>query len=474
MKRLREWALPLVFLSTNWISLIGVGLVTTSVIFWLFLLPSTWEGEAVHPYLGILTFLILPIGFFAGLCIIPIGVLLRLRSERRAGHLPDQLPPLDWKRGPLRRLVIFVLLTTFTNIMLASQFTYRAVTYMDSVGFCGQACHTVMKPEFTAYQASSHSRVECVKCHIGPGAGWFVRSKLSGLRQVAAVTLDTYPRPIPTPIEDLRPARETCEACHWPQKFGADRVRVTEKFAEDETNSRTKNVLLMRIGGGGRGPGIHGAHLGEGVIILYRTTDDKRQNIPWVDYTNGAEHRTYVAAETKAEAVANLPTRVMDCMDCHNRPSHSFESADTAVDRAMAAGRISPKLPFAKKHGLELLKAAYASEEQAQRLIPERWRQFYEKEHPQAFSGQRQEIEAAGQALVAIFNRNVFPEMKITWGTYPNNIGHNEFPGCFRCHDERQAQGGTKTLTQDCNTCHQVLAMDEPDPKVLVDLGIVQ
>jgi DNA-binding CsgD family transcriptional regulator len=282
MKRLRDWALPLIYLSTNWISLIGVGLVTTSVIFWLFLLPSTWEGKAVHPYLGILTFLILPMGFFAGLCIIPLGVALRLRSDRKAGRVPETSLPLDWTHGPLRRLIVFVGVTTFANIMLASQFTYRAVTYIDSVGFCGQACHTVMKPEFTAYQASAHSRVECVKCHIGPGASWFVRSKLSGLRQVAAVALDTHPRPIPVPIEDLRPARETCEACHWPQKYGADRVRITEKFTEDEANTRLKNVLIMRIGGGGSGPRIHGVHLAEGVVIRYRHADPKRQTIPWV------------------------------------------------------------------------------------------------------------------------------------------------------------------------------------------------
>jgi hypothetical protein len=453
--------------------LIGVGLVTTSVVFWLFLLPSTWEGEAVHPYLGILTFLILPMGFFLGLCIIPIGVALRLRKERKEGAPPQPLPPLEWSHGPLRRLAIFVLVTTFANIMLASQFTYRAVTYMDSVGFCGQACHKVMKPEFTAYQASAHSRVECVKCHIGPGASWFVRSKLSGLRQVVAVALDTYPQPIPVPIEDLRPARETCEACHWPQKYGADRVRVTDKFTEDETNTRLRNVLLMRIGGGGSGPGIHGSHLGEGVVIRYRTSDEKRQTIPWVEYTkHGKEKRVYLGADVKAQSVEGLSIRQMDCMDCHNRPSHSFESAESALDKAMSEGRISAKLPFAKKQGLELLKAGYASTEEAERRLPQGLRQFYEKQYPQVFASMRSEIDGAGAALVAIYNRNVFPEMKITWGTYPNNIGHNDFPGCFRCHDERAAQEGGKTLTQDCNTCHQMLAMDEADPKILSDLGI--
>jgi formate-dependent nitrite reductase cytochrome c552 subunit len=214
-------------------------------------------------------------------------------------------------------------------------------------------------------------------------------------------------------------------------------------------------------------------HLAEGVVIRYRHADPKRQTIPWVEYTrDGKEKRVYLGAEAKPEAVEGLPMREMDCMDCHNRPSHSFESAETALDRAMAQGAISPKLPWVKKQGLELLKAGYSSAGDAERQLRARLREYYEKNHPQAFSSMRAEVDRAGQALVDIYNRNVFPEMNITWGTYPNNIGHNDFPGCFRCHDEREAQGGGKTLTQDCNACHQVLAMDEAEPKILGELGL--
>src|SRR5215469_11855798 len=237
------WLSPVVHLANNWISLTGVVVVTTATIFWLFLLPVTLRGETTNPYLGILAFLTIPAPFFAGLIMIPLGMWIKRRREGRKSIYPPEFPPLTWGNHELRKLVYFVGATTVLNIVIASQLAYGAVNYMDSVTFCGQTCHTVMQPEFVAYQNSPHSHVECVKCHIGPGAGWFVKSKLSGVGQVVAVTLHNYPTPIPTPVHNLRPARETCEACHWPQKYGEDRVRIINKFGDDETNSLTKTVL---------------------------------------------------------------------------------------------------------------------------------------------------------------------------------------------------------------------------------------
>ncbi|MCS6952526.1 MAG: NapC/NirT family cytochrome c [Bryobacterales bacterium] len=468
------WLSPIVHLSNNWISLTGVVLVTSSAVFWLFSLPISMRRELDNPYLGILLFLVVPAVFVGGLLIIPLGIYWEFRRERRRGQNPTGLP-LNWRNVDLRRLVIFVGATTVVNVLIAGQASYKAVTYMDSVTFCGQACHTVMAPEFTAYQNSPHSRVSCVACHIGPGASWFVRSKLSGVGQVFAVAFNTYSRPIPTPVHNLRPARETCETCHWPQKFGADRLRIVDKFAEDEANSRTKTVLLMRIGGGRKGgPGIHGAHLGEGVVIRYAHADEARQTIPWVEVTRpGAGVRTYLAADAKPEQIKNLPIRTMDCMDCHNRPTHTFELPERAVDHAMAGGDISPSLPFVKRQAVTLLKAAYPSREDAARRIPAALHAFYRENYPAVYQQQRLEIERAARALTAIYLRNVFPEMRVTWGTYPNHIGHTDFPGCFRCHDEAHTSADGKTITQDCNTCHQVLAMDEPAPKILTDLGLV-
>ena len=467
----RGWLSPVIHLSNNWISLTGVVLVTTATIFWLFVLPITLRGQTQNPYIGILAYLTLPVPFFAGLALIPIGMLVQRKRDGRAGVYPPQFPPLNWQNADLRRLIYFLGVTTVLNIVIASQLSYGAVNYMDSATFCGQTCHTVMQPEFTAYQQSPHSNVECVQCHIGPGAGWFVRSKLSGVGQVFAVTFNTYPRPIPTPVRNLRPARETCEACHWPQKYGEDRIKVIPKFAEDETNTLTKTVLLMKIGGGNRGIGIHGTHLGPGVVIRYRASDESRQTIPWVEYSNNGKTTVYAASDAKADG---LRERVMDCMDCHNRPAHSFDLPDRALDKAMNSGTVSTALPFAKKKALEILKVNYPSRDEAARRIPAAFEQYYQQSYPAVWAQRQAEVLSSAQAVLAIWDRNVFPEMSVTWGKYPVNIGHTDFPGCFRCHDGSHNAKDGRSITQDCNACHNVLSMDEASPKVLTDLGITE
>jgi len=470
---LRGWLSPVVYLSNNWISLLGVVVVTSATVFWLVLLPSTLRGQAPNPYFGILMYLTLPAVFMGGLVLIPVGMLWERRRERKTGRMPANFPPLDFQNRELRRLVAFIGVTTFANVVIAGQFSYSAVNYMDSVSFCGQTCHTVMQPEFTAYQNSPHSRVECVQCHIGPGASWFVRSKLSGVRQVFAVTFQTYSRPIPTPVHDLRPARETCEACHWPQQYGGDRLKVISKFADDEHNTETKTVLMMHIGGGNGRVGIHGVHMGPGVRIRYAPSDERRQTIPWVEYQDAAGKATaYVASDAKGAMPGNLPVREMDCVDCHNRPTHAYQMPEPAVDLKLADASISAALPFAKKTAVELLKAAYGSRAEAEAKIPAAFAAFYREKYPDVYAAKRAEIERSGQGVLAIYQRNIFPGMNVTWGTYPNNIGHTDFPGCFRCHDDSHVAAGGAKVTQDCGACHNMLAMEEAAPKVLVELGL--
>jgi hypothetical protein len=468
------WLSPLIHLSNNWISLAGVVLVTTTTIFWLFLLPTTLRGGTENPYIGILAFLTIPGPFFLGLVLIPVGIVRKRRREGRTGIAPIDEHGVRWSNPEVRRLAYFVGVTTVLNIAIASQLSYGAVNYMDTVTFCGKTCHNVMQPEYTAYQDSPHSRVECVKCHIGPGAGWFVKSKLSGVGQVFAVAFNTYPRPIPTPVHNLRPARETCEACHWPQKYGEDRVRVIPSFAGDEANTATKTVLLMKIGGGNNGIGIHGTHLGPGVTIRYGHSDEARQNIPCVQYnTPDGKSVDYLTPEAKPDCLGPN-SREMDCMDCHNRPSHAYEMPERAVNRAMSAGLIQPSLPFAKKEAVEILKVKYASREDAARRIPETFAAFYRRQYPQVWGARQAQVTAAAAEALAIYDRNIFPEMNVTWGKYPNNLGHEDFPGCWRCHDSNHTAKGGAVITQDCSACHNMLATDEADPKVLKDLGITE
>jgi hypothetical protein len=466
-----RWLSPLIYFCDNWLSMTGIAIVTSATIFWLFLLPVTLRGEVQNPYIGILSYLVLPAFFFGGLILIPLGVFWKRRREHSADFHSEQFGHLTWANHAVRRLVLLVGLLTVANIVIASQLTYGAVTYMDSVTFCGQTCHTVMQPEYTAYQNSPHSRVACVSCHIGPGASSFVQSKLSGVRQVFAVLRNSYPRPIPAPVHNLRPAREICETCHWPQKYGSDRVRVFPKYAEDELNTATKSVLLLKIGGGNNRIGIHGTHLGPGVRIRYAHSDEQRQTIPWVAYDGPGRHTVYTT-EGSGAGPGKLPVREMDCMDCHNRPAHSYEMPERAMDNAMAAGLISPALPNAKKRGLALLKANYTSREAAAGGIPQAFGEYYRQQYPAVYAERRKEVEESARQLLAIWERNIFPDMNVTWGKYPLNVGHTDFPGCFRCHDDSHSSTDGRKITQDCNACHTVLAVEEATPKILQDLGM--
>lgn len=464
------------FSANNAISLTGVVLTTASAIslVWFWVLELTGH-RAVNPYLGILLFMGLPGLFLAGLALIPLGIWLRRRRQRKAGTLPADYPELELHSPAVRRLLLLLGLATGANIAILGTASFKGIEYMDSNKFCGLTCHTPMAPEYTAFLNSPHSRVGCAQCHIGAGADWFVKSKLSGVHQVFAVAFDTYHRPITSPVESLRPARETCEQCHWPQKFTGDKLVIRTKYAEDETNSATTSVLLLKIGGmTAQGQvGIHGRHLDDAERIGYVHTDSKRQTIPKVVYRDDAGQQVeYLAADAKPEAVATARERSMDCVDCHNRPTHAFELPERALDKAMMGGSISPELPFVKKQALAVLKAGYPDQATAAQEIPKRLEAFYQSHYPAVLAQKRGLVERAAETVKAIYLRNVFPEMKLDWGEHRNLIGHEESPGCFRCHDGGHATKDGRTITADCSACHTILAQDEPDPKILKDLGI--
>lgn len=463
---------PVWFLLTrHWLSLTGTALVTTAGISWLFVLPLHIRGHVDNPYVGIVIFLILPVILFTGLALIPLGIYLGKRNIQK--RLKD--PDFD-RKAALQRLAWFFGITTGLNILIGTQFTYRAVKHMETPQFCGGTCHS-MSPEFAAYQNSPHSRLECVECHVAPGAAGWIESKTAGTRQLIETIFDTYRRPIPSALESNRlvPARETCETCHWPQKFSGVMLRVINKYAEDESSTRTQTVLLMMVGGN-KISGIHAAHLGPGVHIRYAIADAARQTIPWVEYRNTTtgDVQTFVGSGSTLDSVKVLPTHEMQCVDCHNRPTHAFDLPERAMDKAMALGDVAVSLPYIKKEGVELLKAGYRTRKEAADKLPGALTSFYQQHYPELCAQRAQDITQAGQAVLAIYNRNVFPDLKVTWGTYPNNLGHEDFPGCFRCHDGSHTTTGGRTIAQDCNTCHEPLAMDEATPEILKTLGIAE
>jgi len=474
---------PALFFGNNPISLAGGAITTASGVtmigYWLVELFGRFND---NPYLGIIFFLLLPAVFIAGLALIPVGLFLRRRKLRKAGQIPAEFPKIDLNDRVFRHGLDIVLVTTIVNLLVVAMASYRGSAYMESPQFCGQSCH-VMHPEYTAYKISAHSHVACVECHIGSGAQAYFSAKVNGTKQLIEVSLHPmaslapkwipdYPTPIASPVGSLRPARYICEGCHTPARFIGEKLLVKSSFADDEANTETQSVVVLHLGGRdslSRLSGIHGVHLGH---IEYVATDPTRTAIPWVQKRNDDGSETVFATSAAGNGVPRGERRVMDCIDCHNRAAHTFVTAEDALNRAMAEGAVSPDLPWVHKKGLELLKANYSSEAEARAKIPAGLQAFYRSEHPEVLAAKAALVKSAGDALVALYSQNVFPYMKVTWGTHPNHIGHMSYPGCFRCHDGEHAAKTGASITQDCSACHNLLVVDEAKPKVLSDLGI--
>jgi nitrate/TMAO reductase-like tetraheme cytochrome c subunit len=476
LTRLYEWLAPVVFFSSNPLSLIGVVVVTTATVLWVFLLPTLFGHGTNNPYLGIPIFLLLPGLFIFGLILIPIGIYLRRRSRQRKGLPVTTIPQLRLDSPELRRLLIFIGIATFVNVVVAAQWGYSAVNYMDGAQFCGASCHNIMQPEYVAYQNSPHSNVACAECHIGPGVAWFVKAKLQGAGRVYAIALDNYPRPIPTPVENLRPAPEICEQCHSPARQMGDVLKVRTSYGLDRDNQPSSTVLMMKVGGKtwNGGLGIHGVHADPNSQIVFTATDRGRQTIPVVTYRAPDGKVTVyksAGAKTSAAELAHAEARTMDCVDCHNRPGHSFQAPERAVDEALGQGQINPKLPFIKKEAVAVLHQEHANRDTAPAEIEASINAYYRTNYPAVASGNAGDIKNAIGAVQAIYLRNVFPEMKVSWGTYANNLGHTDFPGCFRCHDGDHQSADGRSIPNDCGTCHNLVAVDEKNPQILTGLG---
>ncbi len=462
---------PLLFYGNNPISLIGGALTSASALiitgFWV--VDFIGHGGSANPYLGIIFQLILPGLFILGLILIPIGMLLKRRRLKALGEIPPVFPEINLRDPVFRRGLDFVLIATFINFVIVGTATYRGVAYMDQPSFCGQSCH-VMAPEWAAYQVTTHRDVACTHCHIEAGLAGYVNAKVNGSKQLVSVVTKSFPQPI-MPEDKVPSAKTTCLGCHSADRYIGDKLFVKTTFADDEKNSKTHTLATMYVGGRdsfSHLSGIHGAHLAH---IEYIATDTARQTIPWVGKTNDDGSVTeFVSTDAKAPPTGQK--RVMDCIDCHNRAAHSFDTPEEVLNRFMAQGRPSASLPFVHKEGLALIKSDYTSQDDAATKITSGLEDFYRSRYPAIWNEQRAQIDEAAKTLVIIYSRNVFPFMKVTWGTHPNNIGHTAYPGCFRCHDGSHNAKEGKSITNDCTTCHNLVAVDEPDPKQLADLGI--
>ncbi len=464
----------------NWLSIIGatIALISFFMIVFLFVISSIFAST--NSYLGLVIYIALPAVMIIGLLLIPLGMYIKSRKDRKAHETGEQegWPILNLNEPSQRNAFTIFIVGTSILLFASAIGSYEAFHFTESVEFCGKICHETMKPEFTAYSNSPHARVACVECHVGTGAGWYVKSKLSGLYQVYAVTLGTVPKPIETPITSLRPARETCEECHWPQKFYSRKIVTQKHYLADKRNTEWDITLIMKTGAQnsafGLKEGIHW-HINPNVKIEYKASDKKREVIPWVRYTNLETGKVSVYQSSDNDLTPgqldSLETRVMDCMDCHNRPSHNYKPPAIFINDAMTSGRIPVELPEIKSAALEVVAEEYSSTDSAMTAISDHINKFYMNNYPLEYKSKKELIKKAIAGIQDAFSKNIFPEMKVRWDVYPNNIGHMEFIGCFRCHNDDHSTKNNKVIPKDCNLCHTISAQGPPDRMEVADVN---
>ncbi len=460
-------------------SLIGAWMTTITFPILLVSVILDMQGIIHNPVFGFVVYLIIGPLFITGLLLVFLGLFF-FEGKEDVGIFTYEYLKGHFTAGErfikVRKLIFLATVLTLINVFIISLTAYSGYHYTESVSFCAQLCHSVMAPEEVAYENSPHSRVACVECHIGEGAQWFVKSKISGARQLVAVVTGSYSRPIETPLHGLRPARDTCEACHRPELFHGDKLQVINKYLPDEKNTHVQTVLRLKVGTGGyqgtEANGIHW-HVSPENKITYTHSDRGREHINEVTLTKQDGTQVVFLSEEAQESSETQEggheggTREMDCLDCHNRPTHIYLGPNKALDQKLAHDTIPQSLPFIKKMGYELITKEYSSKEEAKNNIATVLRSWYRENYPELVKNNMPLLEKAIAGVQAAYVENVYPEMKITWNTYDNFLGHSDDSGCFRCHDDSHATSTGETISGDCDTCHVILAEEEENPEVL-------
>jgi hypothetical protein len=464
-------AMRLKLAGRNWITIIGslIAAVNLLMILVLFIISTIFNKNST--YLGLFIYIILPGFLVLGLFMIPAGILFSGREKKDvAQQEKKRLPAVDLNNPKHRKAFIAFTVATLIILFLSTYGSFEAYHLTESVKFCGTLCHKVMEPEYTAYQNSPHANVACVECHVGSGASWYVKSKLSGLYQVYATVTNTYQTPIQTPLHDLRPARETCERCHWPQKFYSRKLQSNRYYLSDSLNSEWDVLLQMKTGPeyGSMGftEGIHW-HINPDVSIEYISENDKREVIQYVKYTDKATGKVTVYKDPDIEIsdslIAASEPRTMDCIDCHNRPSHKYSSPSFYFNDAMLTGGISNDIPFIKKSAMQILKNRFTSKDTALMEIKNGIMNYYQSKYPGYLNSNNSKIENSIASLQNEYVKNAFPAMKVTNDVYPDHIGHLESDGCFRCHNDAFSSDDGRKITRDCNLCHTIIGQGKSD-----------
>jgi len=462
----------------NYISFAGFAIIAAAVTSFVLLVLVEFSGGYENPYSDLVTYILVPSVLGAGIFVTLAGMLWERRRRRGMSHEEiGRYPVLDLNDPRRRRSLITFMCIAFAFLFMTAFGSYRAFEYTESVTFCGQACHSVMKPEFIAYGASPHARVACVECHVGGGAGAYVKAKFNGMHQLWGVVSGHYNRPIQTPVAQMRSATETCEKCHWSQKYNGDEVKIFNHYEYDEHSSLNQTRMLVHVGGGNpeAGPvgGIHW-HMNVANQVDFISTDRQRQVIPYVRMKdmngNVVEYRTkdYNAS---ADETASAEKRRMDCIDCHSRPAHVYLSPNQAVDQALDAGRLDINLPYIKAKAVEVLAGQYNTNDEALAEIASGIGGYYRSNYPDT---PQASVQGAIAELQRIYQTYFFPEMRTDWKASPNNIGHYNAQGCFRCHDGQHFSQDGRVIRNDCNVCHTTLDQTFAGNKITPQNGAFQ
>ncbi|MDW7774106.1 MAG: NapC/NirT family cytochrome c [Desulfobulbaceae bacterium] len=457
------------FISRSRYSLIGgvMVIILLPVLFVSILLDM--QGVVENPYFGFLIYLVMGPMFIIGVMLL-IGGIIFCRKEEDLGQLTLEYFEEELRRpgrfSRIRRLIFLTSFTTFITLFIVGLVTYTGFHYTNTVKFCGQFCHSVMEPEYVTYTNSPHSQVTCVECHIGASSEWVTKSKFSGARQLIAVLFDSYSRPIKTPITALRPERKTCENCHRPEVFHGDKLYVIDKFLPDEKNTHVQTIMLMKIGSGDysgrKAQGIHW-HISRNHEVSFVASED-HSKIYEVTFVDEDQEKTVYRRKSGAGNfdAAGRHENIMDCMDCHNRPTHVFLSPEEALDQKLVTGIIPGEIPFIKRQGLAAITGNYASQDVARRAIAQELMDWYRQEYPGIVAGNEDLLQQAVIGVQQAYVENVYPRMNIDWMTYTSHTGHQGDNGCFRCHNDEFVSDTGKQITRHCDACHIVLVEEEP------------
>lgn len=449
----------------NWLSLTGFILAVNSLLLILVLFLFSLFSSQSNTYLGLYIYIILPVFLGLGLLLIPLGIVLRIRTKDKPVENRDVWPTFDLNQRSQRASFIKITIITILIIVTSAIGSFRAYKYTESVEFCGKLCHQVEEPEYTTYLHSPHARVTCVECHVGEGADWYVKSKLSGVYQIYSVLFNKYSRPVHTPIHDLRPVRETCERCHWPEKFYGRKLVSQRSYLTDSANTDWYSSIVLKVGPEfdsiGMTEGIHW-HINKNYRTEYAASSPDRENIPWVKLTDLRTGKVKIFMDEEnpvtEKELGKLEVRSMDCMDCHNRASHLFFSPTVYIDKAIVSGKIQKDIPFIKKAAMEALKNPYTSMDSAMAGINQIVISFYKEKHPNIYAKEISRIKSVISVIQAEYKNNAFPYMRADASRFPNHIGHLESDGCFRCHSGRHKTATGETISRNCDLCHSINA----------------